>query len=175
MDCVRGGRQPGVLPAAAPRKTRALPRLESGRGIPSPRRVSDRLRHTGIIVGQLERAFAFHRDKLGFRETWRGGLQQGELRWVNLEMPGERRDYVEFMLYSTPPSRQQLGSMQHLCLEVPDIQAAYRKAVAQGLPDEERRRPRVGRNGRRLANLYDPDGTRTELREPNPARLAGIQ
>lgn len=141
----------------------------------SPRRISEHLRHAGVLVGQLDRAMAFYGDRLGFRETWRGGPQQGELRWVNLEMPGERRDYLEFMLYTKPPSREQLGSMQHICLEVPDIQAAYRKAVSRGLPDQERHRPRIGRNGRWLANLYDPDGTRAELMEPNPAVGRALQ
>ncbi len=138
----------------------------------SPRRVSERLRHVGVTVRELDRAMAFYCDGLGFRETWRGGPADGPLRWVNLEMPGARDDYLELMLYSTPPTRTQLGSMQHICLETPEIQAAYRKAVAQGLPDVERHQPRVGRNGRRLANLFDPDGTRTELMEPRPASAA---
>ncbi|MEK7405950.1 MAG: VOC family protein, partial [Acidobacteriota bacterium] len=63
-----------------------------------------------------------------------------------------------------------LGSMQHICLAVPDIQAAYKQAVAQGLPDEERFRPRVGRNNRWLNNMFDPDGSRTELMETRLAR-----
>ncbi len=131
-------------------------------------RISQRLWHTGVVVLSLEEADRFYHAVLGFRETWRGGPTEGELRWVNMEMPG-RGDYLEYMLASRPPDRRQLGSMQHICLQVSDIEAAYRILRDRGLSDEERFRPRVGRNGRRLMNLFDPDGTRTELMEPQPA------
>jgi len=140
-----------------------------------PRRVSTHLRHAGVTAGDLERALAFYRDQLGLVETWRGGPSEAELRWINLRLPGPRGDYIELMLYATPPNRQQLGSMQHICLEVPDIQAAYQQAVRQGWQDEERFRPRIGRNGRWLANLFDPDGSRTELMEPHPAQRPALQ
>jgi lactoylglutathione lyase len=129
-------------------------------------RISTRLTHAGLKIANLEAAMVFYRDKLGFRETWRGGPTDNEVRWVNMRMPGSRGDYVEFMLYSQPPTRQALGSMQHICLEVPDIQAAYKKLLERGLPAEDRYKPRVGRNKRWLLNLFDPDGSRTELMEP---------
>ncbi len=135
----------------------------------SPRRISDHLWHAGVTVADVDRAMAFYRDKLGFRETWRGGPTDTEIRWINMRMPGPRGDYIEYMLYSAPPNRQQLGSMHHICLEVSDIQAAYRKAVDHGVPDQDRFKPRVGRNNRWLMNLFDPDGSRTELMEPKPA------
>ncbi len=47
---------------------------------------------------------------------------------------------------------------------------AVSKAVERGTPDEERYGMRVGRNGRRLMNLFDPDGSRTELMEPGLAK-----
>jgi len=140
-----------------------------------PRRVSERLWHAGVTVSDLERAMAFYRDRLGLVEIWRGGPSRMELRWVNMRLPGPRGDYLEYMLHSGPPSRQQLGSMQHICLQTPDVEAAYRQLLAQGLPDSERFRPRVGRNGRRLANLFDPDGSRTELMEPDPVRPAALE
>ena len=133
-----------------------------------PGRISERLRHVGITVANLDAAMAFYWDKLGFRETWRGGPTDSELRWVNMQMPGG--DYVEFMLHSGAPTRSQLGSMLHICLEVPDIQAAYKKLLARGLPAEDRFKPRVGRNQRWLLNLFDPDGSRAELMEPGLAK-----
>ena len=131
-------------------------------------RLSDHLWHAGITVANVEAAMAFYRDHLGFHETWRGGPAGQDTRWINMRMPGPRGDYVEFMLHSKPPNRQQLGSMHHICLEVADIRAAQQKAVERGVPDEERYRPRVGRNGRWQLNLFDPDGSRSELMEPNP-------
>ena len=130
------------------------------------RRISGHLLHAGVTVANVDAAMAFYGDKLGFRETWRGGPADQEIRWINMRMPGPGGDYVEFMLYSKPPNRQQLGSMHHICLEVPDIQAARRKAAERGVPDQERFRPRVGRNKRWQLNLFDPDGSRTELMEP---------
>ncbi len=135
-----------------------------------PQRVAERLWHAGVTVSDLARAMAFYRDRLGLVEIWRGGPSETELRWVNMRLPGPRGDYLEYMLHSGRPGRQQLGSMQHICLQTPDVEAAYRRLLARGLPDSERFRPRVGRNGRRLANLFDPDGSRTELMEPDPAR-----
>ena len=135
------------------------------------RRISTHMWHAGVLVADLERAMPFYRDKLGFVETWRGGPADGPLSWVNMRMPGARGDYVEFMLYSTPPTRQRLGSMHHICLQVPDIQAAKKTANERGIPaDEQRYQPRVGRNGRWQLNLFDPDGSRTELMEPIPAQ-----
>lgn len=131
------------------------------------RRVSDHLRHTGVTVADEARAMAFYRDKLGFVEIWRGGPAPGDTRWVNVKMPGAREDYIEYMLHSSPPTRSQLGSMHHICLEVPDIKAAYRAVVARGIPDDDRHRPRVGRVRKWLFSLFDPDGSRTEFMEPN--------
>jgi lactoylglutathione lyase len=130
-----------------------------------PNRISQRLRHAGVIVAKEQPALSFYRDKLGFRETWRGGPKEGETRWINLQMPGPSGDYIELMLYSQPPTRQSLGSMQHICLEVPDIEAAYRAVLARSAPDSIRQKPTVGLNKRRLLNLFDPDGSRTELME----------
>jgi catechol 2,3-dioxygenase-like lactoylglutathione lyase family enzyme len=130
------------------------------------RRISTELRHIGISVKNLDAAMAFYRDKLGFQETWRGGPTDAELRWVNMRMPGPRGDYIEFMLHDKPPTRAQLGSMHHLCLEVPEIQAPYRTLLERGIPAEERYKPRIGRNRKWLLNLFDPDGSRTELMEP---------
>ncbi len=127
--------------------------------------LSRRLLHTGAKVHDPERALAFYRDQLGLTEFWRGGPTDSETRWINLRLPGPRGDYLELMLYSQPPDVRQLGSMHHICLEVPDIQAAHKLAVSRGAPASAQ--PKVGRNRKWQLNLFDPDGTRTELMEPN--------
>jgi lactoylglutathione lyase len=129
-------------------------------------RISLRLRHAGVIVASEQAAMAFYRDKLGFRETWRGGPAEGQTRWINLRIPGAGDDYLELMLYSPPLTRQSLGSMQHICLEVPDIEAAYRAVLARSAPGSVTQKPSLGRNRKWLLNLFDPDGSRTELMEP---------
>jgi catechol 2,3-dioxygenase-like lactoylglutathione lyase family enzyme len=130
-------------------------------------RVSPRIMHVGIAAGSLEKSLGFYRDVLEFRESWRGGSGGGELSWVNLKVP-DGEDYVELMLSKTPPSVSRLGTLHHLCLEVPDISAAKatlearpaRKDYTRGLD------VRTGVNRKRQLNLFDPDGTRVELMEP---------
>ena len=142
------------------------------------RRISTKLWHTGISVANEAAADAFYRDRLGFEEIWRGGPEGRPTAWVNLRMPGERGDYIEYMLHDEPPSRERLGSMHHICLQVDDIQASHQTAVSRGLPDTERHQPRVGRIRRMMMNLFDPDGTRTELMEPRtvaPSVAAAVQ
>jgi catechol 2,3-dioxygenase-like lactoylglutathione lyase family enzyme len=130
-------------------------------------RISPTMRHAGILVGALEPALAFYRDVLGFRETWRGSRDGHALDWVNLQTP-DGEDYVEFMLYRDLPAETSRGSQHHLCLVVSDIAAAsatLRARVARA----GYARPleiRTGINRKRQMNLYDPDGTRSEVMEP---------
>jgi catechol 2,3-dioxygenase-like lactoylglutathione lyase family enzyme len=136
----------------------------------SKSRLSSRLSHTGITVADEAKAMAFYRDKLGFTEFWRGGPNDTTISWINLRLPGTRGDYIELMLTrGQKPTADQLGSMQHICLETPDIQETWRRLKIRGIADTERFRPRIGRNKRWLSNLYDPDGTRVEFMEPNVA------
>jgi lactoylglutathione lyase len=72
-------------------------------------------------------------------------------------------DYLEFMLYDEAPSLKQLGTLHHICLEVADIDKA--KAMLAGKAQAPLE-IRTGVNRRRQMNLYDPDGTRSELMEP---------
>jgi lactoylglutathione lyase len=91
--------------------------------------------------------------------------------WINMRVP-DGTDYLEYMLVSSPPDRRQRGVLHHVALLVPDIQAAWEAAGAR-TPAGERARlgpPNVGRNGRWQLNLYDTDGTRTELMEPFTVR-----
>lgn len=146
-----------------------LPDSDSGktRGRHMGAGLSDTLAHIGILVGSLDKANAFYRDLLGFTETWRGSRDGNVLSWVNMKVP-ESQDYLEFMLYEQLPEPTRRGTAHHLCLFVPDIekskawlagraaQAGYTRALEV----------RTGINRRRQLNLYDPDGTRTELMEP---------
>jgi catechol 2,3-dioxygenase-like lactoylglutathione lyase family enzyme len=144
-------------------------RQQHGKYLPDTR-ISTRIPHIGIIIGPLEPALRFYHGTLGFDEIWRGSSSGKVLSWVNMRVP-DGRDYIEFMLYTEILNASQLGVKNHICLEVPDIQ----KAVTT-LKERSGRtgyaRPieiKVGVNGKRQANLFDPDGTRVELMEPNTA------
>ena len=132
-----------------------------------PERVSTRMMHVGILVGALEPAMKFYRDILGFQEFWRGSRDGQVLNWVNMRVP-DGDTYIEFMLYDKLPAPTARGSAHHICLEVPDI-AKSRTWLEARPAAKNYSRPmeiRTGTNRKRQMNLFDPDGTRTELMEP---------
>src|SRR5260370_17258646 len=94
-------------------------------------RISRRISHLGIVVGALEPAMKFYGGILGFQEIWRGSKDGKVLSWVNMKVP-EGNDYLEFMLYDQTPDLRSLGTLHHICLEVPDIEKA--KAVLDAPP-----------------------------------------
>ena len=135
------------------------------------RRVSNRLQHVGITIADEEAANVLYRDALGFQETWRGSRKDGSPdAWVNMQMPGDRGDYVEYILLNDmKPSRKQLGTMHHVCYLTDDIQKAHRDILFNGLPNLKRYKPMIGRSNRWLFNVHDLDGTRSELMESGSA------
>jgi len=151
---------------------RAWPRDGSfGEVTHAPQPISTRILHAGLTVRDEAAANRFYKDILGFGEIWRGGRSEGTTDWINMRVP-DGTDYLEYMLVSSPPDRRQRGVLHHVALLVPDIQAAWDAAGAR-TPAADRARlgpPNVGRNGRWQLNLYDGDGTRTELMEPFTVR-----
>lgn len=132
-------------------------------------RISKRMMHVGVLVGDLPRAMAFYGDILGFSETWRGAARDSKaLSWVNLKVP-DGEDYVEFMLYTEEPAPNRRGVQHHLCLEVEDADAAVVRLNQQPYRQGYQREIeiRTGINRKRQVNLFDPDGTRIELMESN--------
>lgn len=132
-------------------------------------RISDHMMHVGFTVGNLESSMKFYHGILGFEEFWRGnGASSKTLSWVNMRVP-DGRDYVEFMLYGTYPTPARLGTMNHICLVVPDIEKAMETLKSRPAFKDygKELKINVGVNRKRQLNLYDPDGTRIELMEPN--------
>ena len=142
-------------------------RKAQGKYIPDTR-ISTRIMHVGVTVRKLDAATNFYGSVLGFQEFWRGSSSGKTLSWVNMRVPNGS-DYLEFMLYSKPPDAKELGVKNHICLLTPDIEKAVAelkgraKATSYTQPIEIK----VGKNGKRQANVFDPDGTRVELMEPN--------
>ena len=132
--------------------------------------ISTRILHVGLSVHDVAAADRFYKDALGFSEIWRGGAAEGITSWINMRVPGGT-DYLEYMLHSGAPNRQQLGSMHHVALLVPDIQQALEIVRTRWRDsDGTLRSPQIGRNNRWQLNLFDPDGTRTEFMEPFTVR-----
>jgi catechol 2,3-dioxygenase-like lactoylglutathione lyase family enzyme len=123
------------------------------------RRVSDHLQHIGLAADNEAAYMALYRDKLDFRELFRGGPTDGEIRWINLAAPGAAGDIVELMILASQPAQ----GRRHIAFEVPDIQRALRQLVAQGLPDRFKPNPGPKQNHRWILNLRDPNGIRVEF------------
>jgi lactoylglutathione lyase len=142
-----------------------LSMVNKGKFMDGPR-ISTRMPHVGIIVGKLEPAMKFYGELLGFQETWRGSKDGKTLNWVNMKVP-DGTDYLEFMLYDEFPTAR-LGTLHHICLEVPDIEKAKSELDARAAKAGYTRPLTVatGVNRKRQMNLYDADGTRTEVMEP---------
>jgi lactoylglutathione lyase len=130
-------------------------------------RVSNRMMHVGIIVTNLDAEMKFYQDVLGFQEFWRGSRDGKVLSWVNLRVP-DGDDYIELMLYGTAPAPTARTIAHHIALEVPDMDkaVAFLEAKPARKDYKQKIEIRTGTNRRRQCNLYDPDGTRTELMEP---------
>ena len=138
---------------------------EQGKHLPEAR-IATRMSHGGVVVGQLDASLKFYRDILGFKETWRGSAGGKLLSWVNLQVP-DGRDYIELMLYDKMPSTDRIRTLQHICLEVPDLARAAAILKSRPLPPgcKPPTEMKVGVNGKRQINCYDPDGTRVEIME----------
>lgn len=151
------------LPAGAEAKA-------AGKFMPQTR-IAPSIYHVGFLVGNTPKSLAFYEDILGFKETWRGGRDPKVLSWINLRVP-DGTDYIELMLYSKLPATY--GTQNHTSLVVPDIKRAVadleaRPAYKNYLSYQKPLEIRVGVNGKRQVNLYDPDGTRVELMEAQTA------
>jgi lactoylglutathione lyase len=143
----------------------------AGKDMPATR-IAGSIMHVGFLVGDLQKSMHFYGDVLGFQETWRGGGNPKVLSWVNMRVP-DGTDYLEFMLYSKLPAPDARGTKNHMSLMVPDAQKALeelKQRAARGLyraPEGKEMVIQVGVNRKRQINLYDPDGTRIELMEPD--------
>lgn len=140
--------------------------LTRGKFMPA-NRISQHMKHVGIIVTNVDAEMEFYTDVLGFRETWRGSKDGKVLSWINLKVP-DGSDYVEFMLYKETPAVDKRGSAHHLSLEVPDANASVAALDKNAYRQQYTRKIeiRTGVNRKHQVNLFDPDGTRTELMEP---------
>jgi lactoylglutathione lyase len=138
----------------------------AGKFLPETR-ISPRIYHIGYLVSDAEKTQDFYK-MLGFTETWRGGGNPKELSWINMKVP-DGDDYIEMMLYRSLPAADKWGTKNHISLVVPDIEKSV--AILQARPAYKAYGKELtiatGVNQKRQVNMYDPDGTRVEIMEPN--------
>jgi catechol 2,3-dioxygenase-like lactoylglutathione lyase family enzyme len=131
----------------------------------SDKRISTHMLHVGFYVSKPETEH-YYKDILGFREFWRGSADDKAASYSNLMVP-EGSDYVEFILGERPTTPQRYGTVYHIALEVPDMDAAIAKLNANPARKDYKGEivAKTGKNHRRQCNLFDPDGMRVELME----------
>jgi len=136
----------------------------AGKNMPDTR-IATRMNHVGFYVSKPE-TLRFYAELLGFREFWRGSADGKSISYVNLFAP-EGDEYVEFIMGEKPATLERKGTVFHMALEVPDMDAAIAKLNANPARKDYKKllEVKVGKNHKRQCNLYDPDGNRVELME----------
>ena len=136
--------------------------------INAPNLIGHRIMHVGYMVHDRTAEDKFYRDLLGFRPYWWGG-RKGKTEWVSQQAP-DGHDWMEYMMTrgtSGIPSdmtQRELGVMDHIAVGENSVPDAYKALEASSrLDGRHDPAPKIGADGKYQFNMYDPDGTRTEL------------
>lgn len=123
-----------------------------------------RITHVALRVADIDRSLDFYAGKLGFREMLR--LERdGRLWLVYLRITDTQ--YLElFPEGEGAVAGPMITGLNHICLEVPDIDNALAELAGLGI---ELYRPKLfGADNNWQAWIQDPDGNRIELMQMMP-------
>jgi lactoylglutathione lyase len=131
-------------------------------------RISNQIGHCGVEARDMEASLRFYRDVLGLVETKRVTRAGNLYESVSFRVP-EGENHVEFTLFRKPLTLEELHILQHFCLDVPDLPAAL-ETLGRRTPPPGSKGPSAMRTGygKRVVNLFDPDGTRVEIMDDAP-------
>jgi len=137
------------------------------------------IRHTGIVVKDMEQSLRFYRDLLGL-EVWADftdnseyvqtitGVQGADLWMIKLKAPGGGS--VELLKYQShlqdmPTPRQSYDvGINHIAIQVDDIDALHRKLTSEGIAFNAP--PTLSSdNAAKVTYCRDPEGVIVELVE----------
>ncbi len=130
-----------------------------------------RLNHIAIAVPDLERAARKYRDVLGARVSAPQALPEHGVTVVFVDTGNTKLELLEPLGADSPVAKflekNPDGGMHHICFEVPDIEAAVRKLVAEGARVLGDGKPRIGAHGMPVLFLHpkDFDGTLIEIEQ----------
>lgn len=141
-----------------------------------PGPISDHIIHIGYIVHDVPTEDAFYIKLLGFRPYWHGGMKDDASDWISMQVP-DGGDWVEYMTAKGPErtgipasmSQETAGVLDHFALGVANIEHTYNLLFERDGLNGKHSPAQLGRDGKWQLNLYDPDGTRAELMEFQPA------
>ena len=135
-------------------------------------RLSGHIMHAGYQVHDRAALDHFYKDILGFHLYWQGGAKEGgHIDWVMMQVP-DGTDWIEYMLYlPNPPSREALGSANHIAPGVVSVADLQHRLEQRGWVAPAGKNPQVlGVDGKMQLDLHDPDGTRVEFMEFLPVK-----
>lgn len=127
-----------------------------------------RIDHVAIIVRDLEQALSFYRDTLGIEPSAIKDVPSEQVRIAFLPMGGPAGSEIELIQPVTPDSslvrflEKRGEGLHHICLEVPDIDAALQEMKAKGAAVLDKQ-PRLAAEGRAI--FLHPRGTHGVLLE----------
>jgi catechol 2,3-dioxygenase-like lactoylglutathione lyase family enzyme len=136
--------------------------------INAPNAIGHHIMHVGYMVHDRAAEDKFYRDLLGFRPYWWGG-RNGKTEWVSQQVP-DGHDWMEYMMtrgtsgIPADMTQRELGVMDHIAVGENSVPDAYKVLEASNrLDGHHDPAPKIGADGKYQFNMYDPDGTRTEL------------
>jgi len=137
--------------------------------------LSNHIIHVGFVAHNRDVENAFYRQLLGFRPYWSGG-RDGKTEWISQQVP-DGTDWVEYMVVSGPETRgipatmsqQTAGVLNHFSLGVFNMEKSFDLLYAGDRVSPKDALPKIGLDGKWQLNLIDPDGTRAEVMEFQPA------
>ena len=136
--------------------------------------LSNHIMHAGYQVHDRAELDKFYKDLLGFHLYWQGAAKEGNPpEWVMMQVPNGT-DWIEYMLYlPANPSREQLGSADHIAPGVVSVAELQHRLEQRGWKAPDGKDPKVlGVDGKLQLDLHDPDGTRIEFMEFAPVKKA---
>jgi catechol 2,3-dioxygenase-like lactoylglutathione lyase family enzyme len=133
----------------------------------SPRRLSQEALHVGYRIRDAAVVDAFYKDILDFRLMWKGGSTENQFRWISMLVP-EGTQWLEYMVDTGTPSPRTLGIWNHLAFGTLDQPAVAKAVLERGYAGAAT--PKIGRDGRWLMDLTDPDLTRVEFMVRKPVQ-----
>lgn len=126
-----------------------------------------RITHVALRVADLERSLAFYQDRLGFREMLR--LDRDGRVWLVYLRITDTQFLELFPEGVGSVAGPEVTGLNHLCLEIRDIDTALAELSAAGVA---LLRPKaLGADGNWQAWIEDPDGNRIELMQMAPESL----